>query len=169
MRLEALLFMPLMALSLAVSSIVGQNLGANRIDRAVSAGWKVTGVGIVLMLILGAALFYFAPDLAARMTQDPDAIAYTTRYLQINALGEPLLALTMILGGALQGAGDTRTPMIITLCSHWVFRLPIAWFLALKLGFGPTGVWLAMASSAMVSASLTTFWFNSKKWVKTKV
>jgi MATE family multidrug resistance protein len=169
MRLESLLFMPLMALSLAVSSIVGQNLGAHRVDRAFDAGWKVTGIGIMMMIILGALMFTFAPVLAHLMTKDQYAVAYVTDYMRINAISEPFLALTMILGGALQGAGDTRTPMLITVASHWIFRLPLAYMIALTLNHGPIGVWISMSLSSLVSASLTTWRFQSKAWVKTKV
>jgi putative MATE family efflux protein len=169
MRLEALLFMPLMALSLAVASIVGQNLGAKRVDRATRAGWHVTGIGVILMLVLGTLLYFFAPELAAQMTSDPATIDYVVAYLKVNAFSEPMLALSMILGGALQGAGDTRTPMLITVLSHWLVRLPLAWLLALKLGYGPNGAWLSMLGSTVVSASLTTWRFQSKAWVKAKV
>lgn len=169
MRVEALLFMPLMALSLAVSSIVGQNLGAKRLDRAVSAGWKVTGIGIALMCVLGTLMFVFAKELAGTMTQDAHTAEYVIAYLRINACSEPLLALTMILGGALQGAGDTRVPMLITVCSHWIVRLPLAYTLAILFKFGPSGAWASMAASCMVSATLTTLRFNSKAWANIKV
>ncbi|HEY9775346.1 MAG TPA: MATE family efflux transporter [Planktothrix sp.] len=169
MRVEGLIFMPLMALSLSVSSIVGQNLGAQRYDRAISAGWKVTWIGVVLMVIMGTVLFIFAPQFANMMSTDPETIHFVTDYLRINALSEPFLSLGMVLGGALQGAGDTRTPMLITLCCHWGIRLPLAYFFALQMHMGPNGAWIAMNISVILMGLFTSWWFQSKKWLKTQV
>jgi Na+-driven multidrug efflux pump len=170
MRVEGLIFMPLMALSLAVSSIVGQNLGARRHDRAINAGWSVTMIGVAMMVLMGIALFFCAPILAHTMnSNDPKTITFVTGYLRINACAEPFLALAMVLGGALQGAGDTRTPMWISFFCHWVIRLPLAWFLALGLQWGPNGAWASMAVSVICSGIATAWWFQSKKWLKTEV
>jgi putative MATE family efflux protein len=169
MRVEGLVFMPLMALSLAVSSIVGQNLGAKQIDRAVRAGWHVTWIGVWMMLVLGGLMFIFAEPVAHIMCKDAATSTYTAWYLRINALGEPPLAVGMVLSGALQGAGDTRTPMWITVVTHWIARIPLAWFLSLKLGYGPTGVWIAMSSSVFFMAVLAAWRFKSQAWLKTQV
>ncbi|HEY9715364.1 MAG TPA: MATE family efflux transporter [Chroococcales cyanobacterium] len=169
MRVEALVFMPLMALSLSVSSIVGQNLGAKLPDRAIQAGWKVTWIGIWMMVVAGAGLFLLSGNLAHRMTHDPVTVTYTQQYLQINSLAEPFLAVGMILSGALQGAGDTRTPMWISICSHWVIRMPVAWYLADRLHWGPSGAWTGMAVSIVIMAILAGWRFQSKAWLESKV
>jgi putative MATE family efflux protein len=169
MRLEALIFMPLFALSMAVASIVGQNLGAKQTERAVKAGWQVTFIGLGMMVILASALFLGADYLANCMSADPSTIDYTRAYLRTNACSEPFLALAMVLSGALQGAGDTRTPMWITIITNWFLRLPLAWFLAITLHQGPGGAWIAMASSICMNGILTTIWYRSRRWLKTTV
>lgn len=169
MRLEALVFMPLMALSMAVSSIVGQNLGAKQIDRAVKAGWHVAAIGVGLNCFMGTCMFVFSGPLAHGMSKDPTTILYTTDYLKINAFCEPFLALGMVLSGGLQGAGDTKTPMWITLFTNWVLRLPLAWYLVITLNMGPVGAWLAMSSSCVVMGLLTAWRFQSKAWIKTHI
>ena len=169
MRVESLIFMPLMALSLAVSSIVGQSLGAKDYDRAVKAGWQVSSIGVAMMVVMATSMFLAAEFLANWMSKDPSTIMYTTQYLRINAMTEPFLAVGMVLTGALQGAGDAKTPMWITLFTNWIIRLPLAWFLAITLNWGPQGVWTAMATSICLSASMTTWRFHSKAWLKTKV
>lgn len=169
MRVEALLFMPLMALSLAVGSIVGQNLGAKEIDRARKAGWNVSKIGVGMMLLLGTALYIFADAIARVMTHDAVTIQYTADYLRINALCEPLLAVNMILSGALQGAGDTRFPMWVSLFTNWVVRLPIAYVLAQLWGWGPSGVWWAMTGSVCLSAIIIAARFQSGRWIKINV
>jgi MATE family multidrug resistance protein len=169
MRVEALIFMPLFALSMAVASIVGQNLGAKQIERAVKAGWQVTFIGLGMMVVLATALFFGSDFLAHCMSTDPTTIEYTKAYLRTNAFSEPFLALAMVLSGALQGAGDTRTPMWITIVTNWFLRLPLAWFLAITLHRGPGGAWMAMASSICMNGILTTIWYRSRRWLKTTV
>jgi putative MATE family efflux protein len=169
MRVEGMLFMPLMALSLAVSSIVGQNLGAKREDRAIKAGWNVTICGVIMMVIMGAVMFFGADIIASTMSHDPTTIKFTTSYLRINAFCEPFLAVAMVLMGAMQGAGDTRMNMWISLFCNWVVRLPIAWYLAITLGMGTNGVWYAMVSSVIICALLCTVRYQSRRWLQAKV
>lgn len=170
MRIEGLLFMPEMALSLAVSSIVGQNLGANRIDRAYRAGWAVTGIAVLLMGAVSVAVFLCARDLAVMMSaNDPATIHATTSYLQINAVGAIFQAVNSVLSGALQGAGDTKTTMWISVISHWIIRLPLAWILSICMGMGANGAWISMASSATLSAIAVVIRFQTGGWANRKV
>jgi putative MATE family efflux protein len=169
LRVEALTFMPMMALSLAVSAIVGQNLGAKQYDRAVKAGWHVTSIGVSIMFVLGVLMYALAPVVAKQMASDPDTIAYVTSYMHINAFSQPMLAVGMILAGALQGAADTRSPMWITLSAQWIFRLPLAWFLVVQRNLGPSGAWIAMTCSMYLIGALTIWRYQSKAWLKTKI
>ncbi|MBZ0186035.1 MAG: MATE family efflux transporter, partial [Candidatus Obscuribacterales bacterium] len=166
MRIEGLMFMPVMALSMAVSSIVGQNLGAKEVERAYTAGWHVTFIGVGLLTVLATLLFVLAEPIAGLMCKDPVTIEYVTSYLRINALSEPWLALGMILGGAFQGAGDTKTPMWITFITNWVIRLPLAYYLALNFKLGPQGVWWAMTSSVVIMGLLTAWRYRSRSWTR---
>jgi len=169
MRVESLIFMPLMALSLAVASIVGQNLGAHQYDRAFKAGWRVTWIGVWSMLVLGCVLFFASNQIAQVMSKDAGTIAYTANYLRINALAEPFLALGMILTGALQGAGDTKTPMYVTLVCNWVIRIPIAYLLAIIFHLGPQGVWSAMVFSVIIQGFLIAWRYQSKSWIAARI
>ena len=168
MRVEGLMFMPVMALSMAVSSIVGQNLGAKQVERAYQAGWKVAGVGIALLTILATGLFLLASPIAHFMcnNEDTQTIKFVISYLQINALSEPFLALGMILGGAFQGASDTKTPMWITFITNWIIRLPLAYFLALHLNMGPEGAWWAMTTSVVIMGFITAWRFQTRSWTR---
>lgn len=169
MRVESLVFMPLMALSLSVASIVGQNLGAREIERAYSAGWRVTGIGVWMMTAAALILFFFAPSIARALTSESGAIDYTTHYLRINCLGEPFLALGMVLTGALQGAGDSKGPMWFTLICNWLIRIPVAWLLALTFKLGPDGVWWSMTLSIVIQGILMVMRYRARKWIQIKV
>jgi len=168
-RVEGLVFMPLMALSLAVASIVGQNLGAKQEERAFKAGWHVTYIGIAMMLTSCALLIGFADALANIMTKDHSTAQITASYIRFNAVGGPFLALAMVLGSALQGAGDTKTPMVISYIANWVIRLPVAYGLAIVLKMGSDGAWLSMTLSVAVMGILTAWRYQSKAWLKTKI
>jgi len=169
LRVEALTFMPMFALSLAVSAIVGQNLGAKQYDRAVKAGWHVASIGVGIMFVLGVLMYVLAPVVAKQMSSDPDTISYVTSYMHINAFSQPMLAVGMILSGALQGAADTRAPMWITLTAQWIFRLPLAWFLVVQRDLGPSGAWIAMTCSMYLIAIMTAWRYQSKAWLKTRI
>jgi putative MATE family efflux protein len=169
MRVEGLIFMNLMALSLAVASIVGQSLGAHETERAFKAGWRVTWIGVWMMIFTSTGLFLLAKPIAQVMSHDPQTIVCTTDYLKINALAEPFLGLAMVISGALQGAGDTRTPMWISIFCNWMIRLPLAWLLALSLGLGPHGAWIAMATSVVISGLLSAWRYQSRQWIKIQV
>lgn len=169
MRVEGLMFMPIMALSMAVSSIVGQNLGAKEVERAYAAGWKVAGIGISLLTVLATGLYLLARPIANQMCKDQQTIEYVVSYLQVNAISEPFLALAMILGGAFQGAGDTKTPMWITILSNWIIRLPLAYYLSIKLDLGPTGVWWAMTGSVVIMGLVTAWRYKARTWTKLHV
>jgi MATE family multidrug resistance protein len=169
MRVESVIFMPLMALSLAVSSIVGQSLGAHEVDRAFRAGWRVTIIGIWLMVALSTVLWIFASEIAHAFSTDPRTIVYTTAYLKINCLAEPSLALAQVLTGALQGAGDTKPPMWFTIICNWLIRLPVAYVAAILFNLGPDGVWWAMSVSIMIQGFLVMARYQSKKWIQVKI
>jgi putative MATE family efflux protein len=168
-RTEGVVFMPMLALSLAVSSIIGQNLGAKQVDRAFQAGWHVTAIGFVLMVILAVVMFCGAHLFAHLMSSDATTIGYTISYLRINAIAEPMLAISMVLSGALQGAGDTQVSMWISLVAQWLIRLPLAWLLALHFHLGPQGAWISMTTSMYCLAILMTLRYQSKAWIKIQV
>jgi putative MATE family efflux protein len=169
MRTEGVVFMPMLALSLAVSSIVGQNLGAKQVERAVKAGWHVTAIGFGFMLILGTCMFFCANYCAHWMSGDATTIGYTISYLRMNALSEPMLAIAMVLSGALQGAGDTQITMWLSLLTQWLIRLPLAWLLAIHFNLGPLGAWIAMTASIYCLGILMVMRYQSKAWIKIQV
>ena len=100
----------------------------------------------------------FAPALIGIFTSDADVAAYGIRCLRIVAAGFLFYGYGMVLTQSFNGAGDTRTPTLIHLFCLWCWEIPLAWVLAHPLGFGPTGVFIAVSVAfstlAVVSASL---------------
>lgn len=166
---ENLCGMPVCALATAVATIVGQNLGAGKPERASRAGWLVAAVGAGYNVILGLLICLFAEPVARFMSSDPVVINYTREYLQIVGLAQPFVALWLILAGAMQGAGYTRAPMVVTIVFLVFLRLPLAWVLSIGFGLGPTGTWLSLSLSAVLVAAALCWQFKSGVWKTQKV
>jgi MATE family multidrug resistance protein len=164
LRIEAIIFLPPFALNMAAAVLVGQNLGAKNPDRAAAVGWKIAWAGVVLISAISICIFIGAEYFASFLTKDPAVLAETTRYLRITMFSEPFMALSLILGGGLQGAGDTRGNMWVIIVCMWLIRLPLAVLLALVLRYGALGVWVAMITSMTAQGLLMARRFHRGKW-----
>ncbi|MBZ0188175.1 MAG: MATE family efflux transporter [Candidatus Obscuribacterales bacterium] len=169
-RLEEIVScLPIHALSTAVATIVGQNLGARKPDRAEKAGWQVVMVGVLFTSLVACGLYFGATPLASLMSQDPQVIKYTADYFRIIGLSQPFLALWLILFGAMQGAGYTSWPMWASLVSLVVLKLPLCWYLTIVMGDGPTGCWLGIALSTGILGILACWRYASGTWKEQKI
>jgi putative MATE family efflux protein len=169
LRAEAIAFMPGFGYSVAASTLVGQNLGARLPERAERSGWVATWQGVVVMALMALLFFSCARPLAGSLTNDPQVRELGAAYLRVTALGEPFLALGMVLTGALQGAGETVAPTWITVFTMWIFRLPLAWWLMFKLALNTHGAWYSMTMSTVVGGIMTVVLYRSGKWKKIRV
>jgi multidrug resistance protein, MATE family len=166
LRLEAIIYLPAFALHMAASVMVGQNLGAGLVDRAIRLGWQIAGSGALVLGMLAAAVYLASETLAGFLTTDPRVFEETVRYLKIAMFSEPFMAASLALSGSMLGAGDTRGPLYVISAAMWLVRIPLAWFLAFPLAMGPTGIWLAMALSMLVQGGLMARRFQSGVWAE---
>jgi multidrug resistance protein, MATE family len=164
LRIEAIIFLPPFALNMAAAVLVGQNLGAKNPERAAAVGWKIAWAGVMLISAISICIFIGARSFAALLTREPAVLAETTRYLRIMMFSEPFMALSLILGGSLQGAGDTRGTMRVVIFSMWLIRLPLAFLFGLVLGYGAVGVWAAMITSMTIQGILMARRFHQGRW-----
>jgi multidrug resistance protein, MATE family len=169
LRIEAIIYLPAFALNMAASVAIGQNLGAGDPDRGERMCWKIALVGMGITSTMALAIFVWAERLAAMLTGEPLVIAETARYLRFNMLSEPFMALGSILGGSLQGAGDTKGTMWVIMISMWAIRLPLASLLSLVMDFGAVGVWAAMVISMICQGIMMVWWFRRGKWKNLKL
>jgi len=168
-RIESFAFMPGVAYSIAATPLVGQNLGAGKPDRAEYSAWVATGQAVAIMTAV-AVLFLAIPHrLALMFTNELAVVPLIVSYLRINALSEPLLAVNMVLRGALQGAGDTRFPMWTTVGTLWALRLPLAWALSVPAGLEATGAWIAMSATTALSGIIMAIYFRIGRWRRIRV
>jgi len=169
LRIESLIFLPAFALNMSASVLIGQNLGAGNPERAERVVWRIAAAGVVTLGILAILVFLWAEGFAAIVAKDPAVLAETTRYLQINMIAQPFIALSLALSGGLHGAGDTRGTMWVIIIATWLIRLPMAYALALPLGLGATGVWWSMVISVVCQSLLMARRFHSGQWKHLKL
>jgi putative MATE family efflux protein len=168
-RLEELIVLtPLFALNVAISIIVGQNLGANQPERAQQAGWKMALAAVIFSSIIAILFYIFAPNIASAMSNDPAVVKATINYFYLIAWTEPF-CIWFVFTGAMQGAGYTKIPMIITIVCFCVLRLGLAWYLTVNINLGANGTWIATAISSVIAAIWMTLLFKFGKWKEQKV
>ncbi|MFZ2197537.1 MAG: MATE family efflux transporter [Thermodesulfovibrionales bacterium] len=168
LRIEAIIYLPAFALNMAASVLTGQNLGAGAPERAEKIGWKISFSGVAFVSAMALPIFIWAGDISSPVAKDPLVLDETVRYLRIMMLSEPFLALSVILGGCLQGAGDTKGAMLVIISALWIIRLPLAYLLAIVAGYGAFGVWTAMAISMCFQGIAMTVRFRNGRWKHTR-
>jgi len=166
-RIILFALLPSFGVSNAAATLVGQNLGAGKPERAEAAAWKAGMYNTICLGSVGAIFLLFAPLLISAFTKDPDVARYGVQCLRIISGGFLFYGYAMVLTASFNGAGDTRTPTLINVVCLWLWEIPLAWTLARPLGFGPTGVFIA-ASIAFSTMALVAAWLFSKGTWKTK-
>jgi putative MATE family efflux protein len=161
-RIDSLAMMPAMNFSQAVAAFVGQNLGANKIDR-VRRGFKATFIlSNTFCLIMTAIIILFGSHLMKLFTTDLNVIAIGEKYLIIVSSFYLLFSTMFTINGVLRGAGDTLIPMFITLFSLWIIRIPGAYFLSSKLG--ETGIWWSIPMGWSMGTIFSYLYYRAGKW-----
>ncbi len=164
LRIEAAIYLPVFALHMAASVLTGQNLGAGAPERAERIGWKISLSGVAFVSLLAIPVFIWAGDISAPVAKDRHVLAETVRYIRITMLSEPFMAISVILGGCLMGAGDTKGAMLVIVSTLWIIRLPLAYLLAVSAGYGAVGVWASMVISMFFQGVAMTVYFRRGRW-----
>jgi putative MATE family efflux protein len=167
LQVEGFAFMPGVALSVAATSLVGQALGAWQPRQAWRAGHAALALAIGLMGTVGALLFVFAEPLIRLFdpSAHPIVVADGVAYLRVNGAVQPILAVFMVLNGALRGAGDTRAGLTGTVVGRWLVVVPLAWFLGVVAAWGTLGVWWALFIGIAVQALWVALRWRRGRWL----
>lgn len=169
LNIESLSYMPGIALSVAATTLVGQNLGAGRPDRAEGSGWECARLALWVMGLMGLVFFLFPAALLRLYTSDAAVITLGVVALRVVACIQLPEALGFVLSGALRGAGDTRSVLHITAFGVWVVRLGASLLLVSVLRMGLLGAWLAMALDWLVRAAYLIARFRRGRWKEVSV
>ncbi|MDD3218136.1 MAG: MATE family efflux transporter [Lachnospiraceae bacterium] len=164
---ESFCYMPGYGIASAATTLVGQGIGAGDKERARCYARVSVGLGIALMSGASILMYLFAPEIFAMLTPDPTVRSLGTTVLRIEAFAEPLYGASIVVAGALRGAGDTLVPSILNLVSMWGVRISLSCILAPR--FGLVGVWIAMCAELCVRGVLFLIRLFREKWLLTEI
>jgi putative MATE family efflux protein len=169
LRIAAISFLPGWGFSVAATTLVGQELGAARPDRARQSTYTSFWLALGVMATMAVALYAGNEAILRVFTNDEAVIQAGKVVITTSAFIQPLMAASFVFSGGLRGAGDTRTTMVISVVTIWGLRLVAAYVLGVTLGLGLQGVWLAMGLDFAVRSVL--FWgrFQSGRWERVRV
>jgi putative MATE family efflux protein len=163
-RLDMVITLPTLGLSLAAATLVGQNLGAQKPDRAEESAWTAVRWGVTIMLVIAVLFFVFAPGLIRVFDNNPEVVSLGTSYLRMTTLSYVFLGTALILGRSFTGAGDTVPPLITASVALWGVQIPLAYFLANHTQLKLNGVWLSIVISHTLNAIFLVIWFKAGRW-----
>ncbi|RAJ12413.1 MATE family efflux transporter [Arenibacter echinorum] len=161
--------MPSWGMSNAAATLVGQNLGANKPDRAEESVWKTGKYNAIFMFSISLIYLCFPEKIIMLFNTTPQVVEYGTLCLQIIAAGYVFYAYGMVLTQAFNGAGDTRTPTKINFLIFWVLQLPFAYVMAITFKFGAVWVFLAISIAEILLTVISYILFKKGKWKEIKV
>jgi MATE family, multidrug efflux pump len=168
-RIVMFVLMPSWGLSNAAATLVGQNLGAGKPDRAEASVWRACVYNAAVLGALGVVFVVFAGPVVAVFTDDPAVAPIATAALRILSGGFPFYAAGYVLTQAFNGAGDTTTPTLINLGCFWLFEIPLAYLLARPFGLGPPGVFWGGAIAFSMLSVVSALIFRRGAWRLTRV
>jgi putative MATE family efflux protein len=169
MRIILFALLPSWGMSNAAATLVGQNLGAGKPDRAEKSVWITCRYNLMFLGFVGLIFVLFAGPIIHIFTRDPMVAPYGILCLRIVACGFIFYAYGMVLTQAFNGAGDTLTPTLINLFCFWLWEIPLGYVLARKLGFGPKGVFLAVTIAFSTLAIVSGIVFKKGHWKLRKI
>lgn len=168
-RLVIFTILPSWGLANAAATLVGQNLGAGKPERAETSVWRAAFLNMLFLLSVSVVYFFLARPILSFFDSDPAVMEAGVLSLRIICAGYIFFAYGMVISQAFNGAGDTRTPMLINLFCFWMLEIPLAYFLAVGLGWELAGVCWAIAGSETVLAIIAVLIFRQGWWKTVEV
>ena len=168
-RIVIFYILPVWGLSNAAATLVGQNLGAARPDRAEQAVWRTGIYSMTVLAIMAVLLFAFATPIVRLFVSDPAVVAIAVLALRTFCCGNIAYGWVMVLLQAFNGSGDTVTPTFVNFFGFWVLELPLAWWLAVGLHFRQQGAFLAVVIAQCSIALGSLVLFRGGRWKAMRV
>ena len=177
MRVDGFAMMPTFTFGTAMTTFAGQNIGAGQLDRTVKGTKSGLILGLSVSVVLVGLILLFGPNLLMMFTKTPEVIAIGQTMLTTLAVGYIAMAVTQILSGVMRGAGDTMTPMWISLITTVAIRLPVVYILefvtrpqgGLRGSGDPMPLYLSMLISWVLGAVMTAIAYKLGRWKKKSI
>ncbi len=168
-RIVVFFILPSWGLSNAAATLVGQNLGARRPDRAAQAVWRTGFYNMIFLGAIGIFFIVFATPVVKLFVDDPAVIPIAALALRTFSCGNIGYAYGMVMLQAFNGAGDTLTPTIVNFFGFWVLELPLAWVLAIGMHMHAQGAFLSIVVAECSMAAAGIVLFRQGRWKKQQI
>ena len=168
-RIIIFTILPSWGMANAAATLVGQNLGAKQPERAEKSVWTAGFLNMVFLGLISITFYFVSEPVMGFFSSNAEVIRFGTQCLRIVAFGYVFYGYGMVIIQALNGAGDSKTPTILNLFGYWLFQIPLAYVMSMKLDFGASGAFwaIAIAESAMAVAAIIIF--RQGKWKTVKI
>src|ERR1700676_917733 len=163
-RIVIFVILPSWGLSNAAATLVGQNLGAKQPERAETSVWRTGFYNMIFLGAVGILFVAFAEPVVRLFTHDPEVVPLAASCLRILSYGNIGYAYGMVMLQAFNGAGDTVTPTIVNFFGFWVLEIPLAYFLALRVGWQAKGAYVSIVVAECAIALAGVLLFRRGKW-----
>jgi putative MATE family efflux protein len=161
--------LPAWGMANAAATLVGQNLGAQQPDRAEKSAWRAAFLNMIFLGLVTIIFFTMAHEIIGVFSTDPVVLRNGVLCLQVVSLGYVFYGYGMVITQAFNGAGDTRTPIVISFFGFWLFQIPFAYLLARAFDTGPVGVYAAISTAESLMAVAAILIFRRGKWKTIKI
>ncbi len=169
-RILSFIIIPAVGLAMATSTLVGQNIGAGKIDRAAKISKTSSLISFALLSAVGVLVFLFAEPLtAAFIPDDTEVIQSGSQFVKIMALTFGFIGIQQTINGTLMGSGNTKMSMILSLITLFIVQFPFAYILSKHTTLGFEGIYWAFPITNIIMAIGTVIWFSKGSWKKKKI
>ncbi len=169
-RIFSFVVIPAFGLAMATSTLVGQNMGAGKIERAEKTAQQSAVIGFIMLALAGLFFYLFAePATRLFIPDSPEVIRSGSQFVRIMALSFGFVGLQQALNGAFMGSGNTMSSMMLSIVSLWVFQFPLAYVLSQHTGLAEWGIWWAVPISNVLAALATIALFLTGRWKRKRL
>ena len=168
-RIVVFFILPSWGLSNAAATLVGQNLGARRPDRAAQSVWQTGFYNMLFLGVIGVFFFTFATPVVRLFVSDPAVVPIAAIALRTFSCGNIGYAYGMVMLQAFNGAGDTLTPTVVNFFGFWVLELPLAWWLAVTMHWRAEGAFLSIVLAECSIAAAGMVLFRRGRWARQQI
>jgi Na+-driven multidrug efflux pump len=165
LRIESAIYLPVFGFNMANAVIVGNLLGEKKEEEALKSGIVTATIGVGIVTLMVITVILNARWIVPFLSNNEVVIKESVKYIYISMISEPFMAWGIILGGGLNGAGDTKSVLMRVALSLWLVRIPLSYFFVVHFGFGVASVWWSMNLSQFIQAFLISKRYFDKQWL----
>jgi putative MATE family efflux protein len=165
LRIESVIYLPVFGFNMANAVIIGNLIGEKRKEDSFRSGLITAVIGVVIVTVMVIAVILNARWIASFLSNNDIVIRESMKYIYISMISEPFMAWGLILGGGLNGAGDTKSVLMRVALSVWLVRIPLSYIFVVLFGLGPVSVWWSMNLSQFLQAFLISKRYLKRGWL----